>query len=223
MKLRQLFYILASIGLTGIIYVLIRLSMRPISVSDTVNVENGKNIKAKTQIGDFEQIKGTEILRAALSLRQEFDSSYGSKETSSIQNYVFFDSAKKVSYWLKPKNEGLILSEIALSKNEDDQEANKFKPSQITPTAFIYLIADKDTNNDKRISWEDRKQIAISNSSGLEFKILIDQVDRFNGYSVVKNNRVFLFYQLENKIKVVEVDLRSQEIIGNSEFNTQPL
>jgi hypothetical protein len=197
--------------------------MRPISVSDTVNVENGKNIKAKTQIGDFEQIKGTEILRAALSLRQEFDSSYGSKETSSIQNYVFFDSAKKVSYWLKPKNEGLILSEIALSKNEDDQEANKFKPSQITPTAFIYLIADKDTNNDKRISWEDRKQIAISNSSGLEFKILIDQVDRFNGYSVVKNNRVFLFYQLENKIKVVEVDLRSQEIIGNSEFNTQPL
>ncbi len=197
--------------------------MRPISVSDTVNVDDGKSIKAKTQIGDFEQIKGTEVLRAALSLRQEFDSSYGSKETSSIQNYVFFDSAKKVSYWLKPKNEGLILSEIALSKNEEDQEANKFKPTQITPTAFIYLIADKDTNNDKRISWEDRKQIAISNSSGLGFKVLIDQIDRFNGYSVVKNNRVFLFYQLENKIKVVEVDLRSQEIIGNSEFSTQPL
>ena len=219
MKLRQLFYILASVGLTAIIYILIRSSMRPISVSDAVNVDDRKNIKAKTQIGDFEQIKGTEVLRAALSLRQEFDSSYGSKETSSIQNYVFFDSAKKVSYWLKPKNEGLILSTIALSENED----YKFEPSKITPNAFIYLTADKDTNNDKRIGWEDRKQLAISNSSGLGFKVLIDQVDRFNGYSVVKNNRVFLFYQLENKIKVVEVDLRSQEIIGNSEFSTQPL
>ena len=219
MKLRQLFYILASVGLTAIIYILIRSSMRPISVSDAVNVDDRKNIKAKTQIGDFEQIKGTEVLRAALSLRQEFDSSYGSKETSSIQNYVFFDSAKKVSYWLKPKNEGLILSTISLSENED----YKFEPRKITPNAFIYLTADKDTNNDTRIGWEDRKQLAISNSSGLGFKVLIDQVDRFNGYSVVKNNRVFLFYQLENKIKVVEVDLRSQEIIGNSEFSTQPL
>jgi len=202
MKLRQLFYILASVGLIAIIYILIRSSMRPISVSDTVNVDDRKSINAKTQIGDFEQIKGTEVLRAALSLRQEFDSSYGSKETSSIQNYIFFDSAKKVSYWLKPKNEGLILSTIALAENEN----YKFEPSKITPNAYIYLTADKDTNNDKRIGWEDRKQIAISNSSGLGFKVLIDQVDRFNGYSVVKNNRVFLFYQLENKIKVVEVD-----------------
>ena len=219
MKSRQLFYILASVGLTAIIYILIRSSMRPISVSDTVNVDDRKSINAKTQIDDFEQIKGTEYLRSALSLKQEYDSSYGSKETSSIQNYVFFDSSKKVSYWLKPKNEGLILSTIALSENED----YKFEPSKITPNAFIYLTADKDTNNDKRIGWEDRKQLAISNSSGLRFKVLIDQVDRFNGYSVVKNNRVFLFYQLENKIKVVEVDLRSQEIIGNSEFSTQPL
>jgi len=36
MKLRQFFYILASVGLIAIIYILIRSSMRPISVSDTV-------------------------------------------------------------------------------------------------------------------------------------------------------------------------------------------
>jgi hypothetical protein len=105
-----------------------------------------------------------------------------------------------------------------LAENDD----YKFEPTKITPTAFIYLMAEKDTNNDKRIGWEDRKQLSISNSSGLGFKVLIDQVDRFNGSSVVKNNRVFLFYQLGNKQKVAEVDLRSQEIISNSEFSAQP-
>ncbi len=218
MKLRQFFYVLASVGLVAIIYILIR-SSRPTSSGDTINVDDHKNINAKTQIGDFEQIKGTEVLRAALSLRKEYILSSGSSSEGPIQNYIFFDSTKKTSYWLKPKREGVILSAIALSENED----YKFEPTKITPIAFIYLTADKDTNNDDRIGWEDRKQLAISNSSGLGFKILIDQVDRFNGSSVVKNNRVFLFYQLGNKQKVAEVDVRSQEIISSSEFSAQPL
>jgi len=220
MKLCHFFYVVATVGVIGIIYILIllRSSMRPISISDMVSVDDRKNIKATNQIGDFEQIKGTEVFRAALSLNQEYDSSYGSKETSSIQNYVFFDSNQKVSYWLKPKNEGLILSLIALAENED----YKFEPSKITPKAYIYLTVEKDTNNDKRIGWQDRKQISMSDASGLRFKVLIDQVDRLNGSSTVKNNRVFLFYQLENKLKVAEVDLRSQEIISNSEFSAKP-
>jgi hypothetical protein len=51
---------------------------------------------------------------------------------------------------------------------------------------------------------------------------LINQVDRFNGTSTIKNNRVSILYQSENKLKVAEVDLRSQEIVGNSEFSSQP-
>jgi hypothetical protein len=107
---------------------------------------------------------------------------------------------------------------IALSENDD----YKFEPNKFIPSAFIYLTADSDTNNDKRIGWGDRKQIAISSSSGLGFKVLIDRVERYNGSSVVKNNRVFLFYQLKNKQKVAEVDVRSQEIISNNEFSAQP-
>jgi hypothetical protein len=87
---------------------------------------------------------------------------------------------------------------------------------------YVYLVADKDTNNDKRINDEDQKSIAISDPSGLRFKVLINQVDRFNGTSTIKNNRVSILYQSENKLKVAEVDLRSQEIVSNSEFSSQP-
>lgn len=220
MKFRQVFYIAASLALVGLIWTLAMtlLSMRSIQNNDVVNVSNMNGGKVKTQIGDFSQIRGTEVLKAALYLKQEYQSSYGSKETSSIQNYIFFDLAKKGTYWLMPKNEGLILSAIALSENEN----SRLEPNTNIPSAFMYLIADKDTNNDKRINWEDRKLIAISDPSGLRYKVLIDLVDNYNGSSIVKNNRVSLLYQSANKLKIAEVDLRSQEIISNSEFSNQP-
>ena len=102
-----------------------------------------------------------------------------------------------------------------------ETDNSKLELKKAPPIAFVYLMVDKDTNNVQRINTNDRQSIAISDSSGLRFKMLIDQVDKFNGSSIVKNNRVFLIYQSANKLKTAEVDLRSQEIISNTELSNQ--
>lgn len=219
--------LLATISLSASAVYVILQATRTREVDSVINVATNEQVKIKTEIGTFTPIAGSEILQAPLYLIQDYDYRAGSKESSSIQNYMFFDPTQKRSYWLRPKSEGLFLSAIALAPNGTPIVNNSIVNSnteekQVPVVAFLYVLVDKDTNNDKRINDSDQKQIAISNASGTSFKLLVDQVDRFNGYSAIKNNRLSLIYTSSNKIKAAEIDLRSQEIVSNSEFSSQP-
>lgn len=219
--------LLATISLSASAVYVILQATRTREVDSVINIANNEQVKTKTEIGTFTPIAGSEILQAPLYLIQDYDYRAGSKESSSIQNYMFFDPNQKRSYWLRPKSEGLFLSTIALVQNSNPivndlilNTSNDEKPVPVV--AFLYVLVDKDTNNDKRINDRDQKQIAISNAAGTSFKVLVDQVDRFNGYSTIKNNRLSVLYTSSNKLKVAEIDLRSQEIVSNSEFSSQP-
>jgi len=185
-------------------------------VSVPIQSQNGSNIKA--ELNTFEQIEGTDILRSGLYVTGDQESMASYKSYQPIQNYIFFDATKKTFYFLKPNDQGLLLSTLNLTETFN----NPMELKKIPPVAFAYLVADQDTNNDKRINQDDLKKIAISDASGLRFKVLIDQVDKLNGTSIVKNNHVFLFYISANKLSAAEVDLRSQEIISTTEFKNQP-
>ena len=221
MKSRQFFYIFAA-GLLLVISIwgfFIQPAIRLHRDSNVVNipVENGIDLQAEIQT--FEPIEGTDILRSPLYSKLDSSFTPSSYNAGIIQNYLFFNPNQKKFYWLKPiVKEGQIFETIALTEMPTVNLETKKAP----PISFAYAIADKDTNDDKNINRSDQKQIAISDASGLRFKVLIEQVDRFNGSSFVKDNRVFLFYQLEKKLKVAEIDLRSQEIISNTEFSAQP-
>lgn len=219
--------LLATISLSASAVYVILQATRTREVDSVINIANNEQVKTKTEIGTFTPIAGSEILQAPLYLIQDYDYRAGSKESSSIQNYMFFDPNQKRSYWLRPKSEGLFLSTIALVQNSNPivndlilNTSNDEKPVPVV--AFLYVLVDKDTNNDKRINDRDQKQIAISNAAGTSFRVLVDQVDRFNGYSTIKNNRLSVLYTSSNKLKVAEIDLRSQEIVSNSEFSSQP-
>ena len=181
-------------------------------ISVPIQSQDGSN--AKAEFNAFEQIEGTDILRSGLYVTgdQEFMASY--KSYQPIQNYIFFNSSKKTFYFLKPNDRGLLLSTLNLTETINSPMELK----KIPPVAFAYLVADQDTNNDKRINQDDLKKIAISDASGLRFKVLLDQVDKLNSTSTVKNNHVFLFYVSSNKLRAAEVDLRSQEIISTTEL-----
>lgn len=218
--------ILATISLSAsALYVLLQ-ATRTREVDSVINVAKNEQVKTKTEIGTFTPIAGSEILQAPLYLIQDYDYRAGSKESSSIQNYKFFDPNQKRSYWLRPKSEGLFLSAIALSASGTSIINNPIvintEEKQVPVVAFLYVLVDKDTNNDQRINDSDQKQIGISNAAGTSFKVLVDQVDRFNGYSAIKNNRLSVLYTSSSKLKAIEIDLRSQEIVSNSEFSSQP-
>jgi|JFJP01.1.fsa_nt_gi hypothetical protein len=188
----------------------------------SVNRQDGSSTKA--EIGEFQQIEGTDILRAELYAKEDdkFMPSY--TPSKFIQNYIFFDSTKQRFYPLKSENTSILLSITNITETNSNNEINSnlLETKKPRPVGFAYVIVDQDTNNDKRINQDDLQKIAISDVSGLRFKVLIDRVDKFKGVSIVKNNRVFLIYLSESKIKAAEIDVRSQEIISNSEFSRQP-
>ena len=181
----------------------------------SIPISSKDGSQAKIEIGNFEQIEGTNIQRSPIYLADETQAKFSSSGYSrSVLNYTFFDSTQKIFYLLKPDNESRLISTVELAESAN----SKLDTKKNVPVAFSYLIIDQDTNKDQQINQLDLKKLAISDTSGLRFKVLIDQVDNFNGASIVKNNRVFLFYLSVNKLKAAEVDLRSQEIVSTTEL-----
>ena len=195
-------------------YSLIRQYTSQTQVSNVVVSEPPQNnaVSTKSLIGNFSKIEGIEIVKAPIYLSQEFQYRYGSKEASSIQNYIFYDSVQKSFSLLRSTNQGLILSTIPLPEIDRNPDSN----AKVLPIADLYVIIENDTNNDQRITEIDQKSLAIADASGKRFKMLLANMDDFKGASGIKDNRVSVFYTLANQLKVSEVDLRSQEIISTT-------
>lgn len=216
--------LLASAAIAATALGLIWQLTRTRQVSDIVNVSNNSankdQVKAKNEVGTFTKVAGTVFVKAPLYLIQEYEYFSATKESNSIQNYVFFDAVKKTSTWLRPENKGLILSTTAFPELID----SNFEASKVPTTAYIYLLAEQDTNNDQRIDRDDQKKIAISDPSGARFKVLIEQVDRFNGVTTIKDqaDRISVLYISNQKLKASEVDLRSQIVLNTTDLQPQP-
>ncbi|MCA6573906.1 MAG: hypothetical protein ACK5EU_14280 [Pseudanabaena sp.] len=53
-------------------------------IDSVINIAKNEQVKAKTEIGTFNPIAGSEILQVPLYLIQDYDYRAGSKESSSI-------------------------------------------------------------------------------------------------------------------------------------------
>jgi len=86
-------------------------SARTRHVTGVVNVAEEQLETSAASLGSFSEIGGTEVLRAPLSVQQEYARSFGSNDVSSTRNYLYFDPASRESYWLIPGYRGLIVNE----------------------------------------------------------------------------------------------------------------
>ncbi|TAD80357.1 MAG: hypothetical protein EA001_00750 [Oscillatoriales cyanobacterium] len=182
-------------------------------VENVVNLGSSADIKSQTELGDFERIAGSNLLRAPLYRQQTYSQdsvgrSYD-KSANSIENYLFFDPLNNQTYWLKARNTALILAVTEL--NAATPGTNSPTPELVRPpVAFLYRVIEADTNQDQRLNEADRPSLAISDPTGRRFKVLIPQVDRFHGVSQVNNQRVAVLYSMNKRLKVAEVNLQTQ-------------
>lgn len=133
-------------------------------VSNVVNVADAQLDRSKAQLDTFEKVAGSVVLRAPLRLEQEYGSSSGSKGTSSVQNYLFYDPSSAIAYWLVPGYKGLFLSTHELPEQE------YVKPEKPV-VAVVYELVDSDSTGDKRLTakagWLVRGPCQSQSSSGL--------------------------------------------------------
>ena len=76
-----------------------REATRTRQATGVLNVAEEQIDRSKVELGRFEAITGTDVLRAPLQLEQVYGFSSCSKEATSVQNYLFYDSADGSTHW----------------------------------------------------------------------------------------------------------------------------
>jgi hypothetical protein len=205
--------ILATVVLSYAAFTLFKDATRTRHVDNVANAALGEIQKETAEIGSFEEIPGSEVLRAPLNVRQTYSLGSGTKEAGSTRNYLFFDPSSRSTYWLKPSMEGLILKAKSLPSSE---EYGQKKPDT---SVVVYLAVEQDSNGDERLTSADKKLIAVSDPKGKNYRVIVDSVDRLNEARLVRPDRLLILYSKGAKLNAME--LNPQQL--NAPVNTYEL
>jgi len=184
-------------------------------VSNVVHVADEQLDRSKAQLGTFERIAGSTVLRAPLQLQQEYAFSSGSKETSSVQNYFFYDPSSSSAYWLVPGYKGLFLSTHELPERE-------YAKPERAAVAVVYELVDSDSTGDKRLTASDAKVVAVSNPSGSRFTRVLTGVEEVNGTSLTGEGRILVLYTASSTLKAAEVEVETHKLLRDAAVQTTP-
>lgn len=178
-------------------------------VNDVVNVAEEQIETSTASLGMFSEIGGTDVLRASLNVQQEYARSFGSKDTSSTRNYLYFDPASQESYWLIPGYRGLIV-------NENEFPSPGYGESNEPPRVIVHELVDNDSNHDKRLTADDAKTIAVSDPSGKNFVRVLNNVEEFKGGRIVNGTSLVILYTSGAALRAAEIELPSNKLTRES-------
>lgn len=185
------------LSITG--YMLLRDSMRTRHVDNVANTALGDVLESAAELGSFDSIQGSTVIRAPLTVRQTYSIGSGSKEAGSIRNYLYVEPTKHTAHWLRSSMDGVILSSVALP-------SPAYGENKKDVVAYVHVIVDKDSNGDNRLTESDTKQIAISAPNGKNYRVLIPKADRLNEATILDSGRLLILYSLGSKLAAVELN-----------------
>lgn len=201
-RINAVLILLAGLLAVGLLCVagvsLISSLSRPRHVDNVAATALGEAKESSAELGSFETIIGSPVLRAPLTVRHSGPLGSG-YESGTTRNYLYFDPTTRSTHWLCPSMEGVVLSSTALPA--DDYGAPK-----TNAVVAVHVIVSKDSNNDKRLTDDDSKQIAVSAPDGTGYRVVVTQADRINKALMLSPTRLLILYSMGNKLAAVEVN-----------------
>ncbi len=170
-----------------------------------VNAAN-EGDEPKAVVGSFEQIDGTQSLRAHLQpvpergvrgSLEEYSSS-GPSWSPGATNVLFYDLEAREGAWLFPEGERQIVGEEVL------RDSARVR-------AFLYVIAEEDTNGDDVFDGADSLTIAVSDPEGRRLVRLVEGVTRHRQTIRVDDDTALVLFDAGGDVGALEVDLDSLE------------
>jgi hypothetical protein len=201
--------VLACAVLTYGAWQIYRETTRMRQATGVMNVAEEQIDRSKAELGRFEAIAGTDVLRAPLQLQQVYGFSSGSKEATSVQNYLFYDASDGSSRWLVPGLKGLFLSARELPERE---YAKPEKPVVVV----IYELVEADTTGDGKLTASDAKTIAVSDPVGLRLTRVLTGVEDINGTTLTKSGRVLVLYTASSALKAAEIEVDTHRVVRDA-------
>jgi hypothetical protein len=204
---RRLFLIIGLVvlvvfGFGG--YQLGRFFLREPTANTVANKIPQEDNKVKTSLGNFSELEGTPYLMAPVNSQLDYRQDSSGKKPSTIRNYLFVNVNDKSIQQLVPKNDFLFVNaQKVVLERRDDQIVR----------GIWYEVIKADSNNDKIIDNKDKKTIAVSDVSGSDYTEVIDEVDRFLGSHQKNSTTVLVFYELDGREYIGEIDIRERVLV----------
>ncbi len=181
--------------------------MRPRHTENVAYLAPDQVDKSGSELGSFEPVDGTSTLRAALRLTQDYSIGSVSKESSSVQNYLYVDTGTHASHWLIPDNRGLIVATTELP-------AGRYGNRDESPLeAVVYELVDADSDSDKKLTKKDLITIAVSDPEGRSLVRLFKNVQRLNSAQLAGKGKLVLFYTAQGQLHVADIALGSGKLL----------
>lgn len=204
-RINAILILLAGLLAVGLLCVagvsLVASLTRPRHVDNVAATALGEAKESSAELGSFETIVGSTVLRAPLTVRHSgaLGSSY---ESGATRNYLYFDPATRSTHWLCPAMDGLILSSTTLPTTD-------YGAPKADAVVAVHVIIGKDSNNDERLTDEDSKQIAVSAPDGTGYRVVVAQADRLNKATLLSPTRLLILYSMGSKLAAAEINPRN--------------
>lgn len=169
---------------------------------------------AKKDLTQFSQIAGTKLLIAGVyqgenSSGWDFSLRSGSGYSYEVYNYVFFELESEQFHALLPSNDQIIIDKIGLPIADDPK---------IPLNWWIYKIVKADTNQDKKLSYQDKFTVSISDVGGNGYVELIPDIDESLGQFMKSDTVLLYFYRQNGKKYYAKIDLQSRSVVATTEY-----
>lgn len=179
---------------------------------------------------EFQQINGTPYFYAPIYVASEEQknilqeikkevsslSSYDARQYSiDIRNYMFVHRDDLSASKLLPNNSSRLIGmeKIGEASSPDKSAPNGTSASWIKKVqALWYVKVPADTNGDNVLNDKDRKQIAISDSSGANYVEVIEDIDKILLVSPKGLDRRLVIYTSGNKRFAADVDIPKRQV-----------
>ncbi len=182
--------------------------LRNIEPEPVVNLADDPKGVEKWRLSRGEAIPGTDILMLSLISENKEVSKQGPMPIFSsgrsysgraynlpAKNILFLDMSNNQSRWLFDTTSQLILSSQPFPYY-DRTELDK----RVSPKVIFYSVVIKDTNEDGILNNQDQTALAISNTNGDDFQIIIDSFDRIIAKETTGKNKALIVYQNEGTV-----------------------
>jgi hypothetical protein len=166
-----------------------------------------------------------------LSLYSQYNKVEGSDKnyyatTSNVEKYyrdrskniLFVNTKENSSSWLFPTNNQLILdyqSNVHLFTEGHPYYMDTGRKKVEKATFIYYKLINKDTNGDKIITESDHLNFAVSDTSGKNYRVVVEDMEIIISMKTINKETMSLIYQKDGIAHSLQLNTNSFEIISD--------
>jgi hypothetical protein len=165
---------------------------------EILNINPQSNIEENFRLGTIRHVTGYKSVIVPLnSYQTNFALKSGSTKTTSVstRNLLFSNMHNETNKWLLPTNKYLIKDYILINESNENI------------ITILYKIVKTDTNNDSKLTVDDKLTIAFSEPTGIKYTEVIDNIDSVLGYEMLDNKAIAIMFNRDGKGYIAYIDL----------------